>query len=43
VGSFPDGRSALMLAAARLRYVSGSRWGTRRGSVKDLSLFCVFS
>jgi putative transposase len=30
VGSFPDGRSALMLAAARLRYVSGSRWGTRR-------------
>jgi putative transposase len=30
VGSFPDGRSALMLAGARLRYVSGSRWGTRR-------------
>ena len=30
VGSFPDGRSVLMLAAARLRYVSGSRWGTRR-------------
>jgi transposase-like protein len=30
VGAFPDGRSALMLAAARLRYVSGSRWGTRR-------------
>jgi putative transposase len=30
VGSFPDGRSALMLAAARLRYVSGGRWGTRR-------------
>jgi len=30
VGSFPDGRSALMLAAARLRYVSGSHWGTRR-------------
>lgn len=30
VGSFPDGRSALMPAAARLRYVSGSRWGTRR-------------
>jgi len=30
VGSFPDGRSALMLAAARLRYVCGSRWGTRR-------------
>jgi putative transposase len=30
VGSFPDGRSALMLAAARLRYVSSNRWGTRR-------------
>jgi putative transposase len=30
VGAFPDGRSALMLAGARLRYVSGSRWGTRR-------------
>jgi putative transposase len=30
VGSFPDGRSALLLAAARLRYVAGSRWGTRR-------------
>lgn len=30
VGAFPDGRSAVMLAAARLRYVAGSRWGTRR-------------
>ena len=30
VGAFPDGRSALMLAAARLRHVAGSRWGTRR-------------
>ena len=30
VGSFPDGRSALMLAAARLRYVAGTRWGTKR-------------
>jgi transposase-like protein len=30
VGSFPDGRSALMLVAARLRYVAGTRWGTRR-------------
>jgi len=30
VGCFPDGHSALMLAAARLRYVAGSRWGTRR-------------
>jgi transposase-like protein len=30
VGAFPDGRSALMLVAARLRYVAGTRWGTRR-------------
>jgi len=30
VGAFPDGKSALMLAAARLRYVAGSKWGTRR-------------
>lgn len=30
VGSFPDGRSALMLVAARLRHVSGTKWGTRR-------------
>jgi transposase-like protein len=29
VGSFPDGESALMLVAARLRHVSGTRWGTR--------------
>ena len=30
VGAFPDGKSALMLAAARLRHVAGTRWGTRR-------------
>lgn len=30
VGAFPDGQSALMLVAARLRHVAGSRWGTRR-------------
>jgi len=30
VGNFPDGRSALMLVAARLRHVAGTRWGTRR-------------
>ncbi len=30
VGSFPDGQSALMLSAARLRHVAGTRWGTRR-------------
>ena len=27
VGSFPDGNSALMLACARLRHVSGTQWG----------------
>jgi len=30
VGCFPDGNSALMLAAARLRYIAGTKWGTRR-------------
>ena len=30
VGCFPDGRSALMLAAARLRHVAGTKWGTHR-------------
>lgn len=30
VGSFPDGHSALMLSAARLRHVAGTKWGTRR-------------
>jgi len=30
VGSFPDGRSALMLAAARLRHIAGTRWGLRK-------------
>jgi transposase-like protein len=30
VGSFPDGHSALMLATARLRYISGTKWGTKR-------------
>jgi putative transposase len=30
VGAFPDGNSALMLVAARLRYVAGTRWGTRK-------------
>lgn len=30
VGAFPDGQSALMLVAARLRHVAGSKWGTRR-------------
>ena len=30
VGTFPDGKSALMLVCARLRYVSGKEWGPKR-------------
>jgi len=30
VGSFPDGRSALMLVAARLRHIAGTKWGSKR-------------
>jgi putative transposase len=30
VGAFPDGQSAVMLTAARLRHVAGTKWGTRR-------------
>ena len=30
VGAFPDGQSAMMLSAARLRHMASSKWGTRR-------------
>jgi transposase-like protein len=30
VGCFPDGNSALMLAAARQRYIAGTRWDTKQ-------------
>ncbi len=30
VGAFPDGQSALMLVAARLRHMAGTKWGLRR-------------
>ncbi len=30
VGAFPDGNSALNLAAARLRHIAGTRWSTKR-------------
>jgi transposase-like protein len=30
VGAFPDGHSALMLVAARLRHVSATSWGTQK-------------
>jgi len=38
VGNFPDGNSALMLVTARLRYVSGREWGTKRYMNMDLLL-----
>jgi len=30
VGAFPDGKSCLNLAAARLRHIAGTQWSTRR-------------
>ncbi len=30
VGCFPDGESALMLVAARLRHIAGTKWGMRQ-------------
>ncbi|WP_428528115.1 transposase [Pseudorhodoplanes sp.] len=30
VGAFPDGQSCLNLAAARLRYLAGTAWSTKR-------------
>ena len=30
VGAFPDGESALMLTAARLRHVASTKWSTKR-------------
>jgi len=36
VGAFPDGHSALMLCAARLRHVAGTRWGVKRYLNTDL-------
>jgi putative transposase len=30
VGAFPDGHSALMLVAARLRHIAGTKWGIKR-------------
>lgn len=30
VGAFPDGQSAVMLCAARLRHIAGTKWGTRK-------------
>ena len=30
VGSFPDGNSAVMLVAARLRHIAGTKWGWKQ-------------
>ena len=29
VGAFPDGNAAVLLVAARLRHIAGTRWGTK--------------
>ena len=30
IGTFPDGKSALTLVTAKLKYVADSEWGSRR-------------
>ena len=40
IGSFPDGESALMLVAARLRHISGSTWSERKYLNMDLFIDC---
>ncbi len=39
VGAFPDGKSGLNLAAARLRHIAGTRWATR----KDMNMTPLFA
>ena len=36
VGAFPNGKSALMLVAARLRNIAGTQWRTKRYLKMDL-------
>lgn len=36
VGCFPDGQSALMLVAARLRHIAGTKWGSRKYLTMEL-------
>ena len=36
VGNFPDGNSALMLVAARLRHIAGTKRGTKKYMNIDL-------
>jgi putative transposase len=35
VGAFPDGHSALMLVAARLRHIASTKWGKRRYMIME--------
>ena len=30
VGCFPDGKSAMLLVCARLRHITGTKWGTKQ-------------
>lgn len=41
VGAFPDGHSALMLVAARLRHIASTKWGTRRYLAMDALMHSV--
>ena len=36
VGAFPNGQSALMLVAARLRHIAATQWGTKRYLAAEL-------
>src|SRR5262245_41237824 len=38
VGAFPDGHSALNLAAARLRHIASTKWGKRRYLIMETLL-----
>jgi len=38
VGAFPDGQSALMLAAARLRHIVGTKRYLKMDLLRDLDL-----
>lgn len=40
VGNFPDGQSALMLVTARLRYLAGQAWGSKRYMNMRLLIGC---
>jgi transposase-like protein len=42
VGAFPDGNSALMLVAARLRHIASTRWGKRRYLAMDTLLNPIY-